>query len=214
MSRRLRNVLVLGCFLIAAIFTLDGCAGKSETDSSAAPASTATLNLRQSGDERPPIIISDGSVDIYVDRAPDFGPRGSLNKTIDGGVTTLEHRYRIGAPPIKSFVVFIMNGMGDASECSTIDHPFEVPYFTVVYGGSKKIAITADMNLKAKFDAGQAVGDNGTHWKYAGAENDRLTSIQFPKTKHMDETVCTFDKSKKRRGTITIYQSQAEVPTR
>jgi hypothetical protein len=158
----------------------------------------------RSGDERPPIIISDGSLDIFIDHPSPGGDRGKWDETYRSGVTTLIHK-PYGAPlKVTGFHVFVSNGDGSAA-CKNPLVPFEVTSLKVTYkkpkvDGTIDIDFDGEGNLRAILKPEDGTDEVYSHWRSTKGNSEKLTSV------YLNGDTCTFDYGAKKRGIITIVQ--------
>ena len=184
------------------------------------------LGTRQAGDERPPIIISDGSIDLFIERTPLGYSRGKWNDTASGNGRKLIHmadgnpNNGNAVPPVNKFDVFLLNGNGTGmnAKCTDPDHAFKVTTLKITYfkpgmgGGGNNATMNVALesgNLTVTLPDEAATLDNvHNSWKSTGGNAaERLVEVGLPVTGGTTVT-CTFDTPKKKRGVITIFQRQ------
>jgi hypothetical protein len=160
-----------------------------------------------SNDDRPPIIIGDGSVDMYID--PYNGYTGSwLDKNGDG--KTWVH---MGDQTVKilHFDLTLLNPKASGNYSCDFLKVYGTEQLTIDYTGSKKVTIKPDGgNLVAVFEESAAKDVDYAIWVFV-AGNLKLQSVTFREKGQMSDTVCQF--TGRRRGTVTIHQSKDALAT-
>ena len=167
MSRSLRPVVLL-LFAVGVVSIVSACRPRPGTDN-----------------DRPPIIISDGSVRLRA-VAKDRG-NGTNNDrgtwTQSGSKWNHDH----GGPTFKNMAVNVINGSGGAN-CSSPTHDFVDREFVVTY-----VAGASDATFKVFVDAPNAsaagkLGVDGAaaaidlgvpFWLRIGAAGDKLKAVKF-----------------------------------
>jgi hypothetical protein len=194
MSRSVQKIIVLGGLIGAAALLSGGCQPQPGSD-----------------DDRPPIIVSDGSIHLRaVGKDAGAGTnhqRGSW--TTEGGQWVHDH----GGPKARHLLVNVLYGSGSA-DCGNPEHVFKVRELTVTFTDAMTSADTAfrifveDPNGTAPgrlmTNASGTVDPNVPFWLNVGAAGDRLKSVAFPSL----NVTCTLEAGK---GQIHIYQSTKNV---
>lgn len=148
--------------------------------------------------DRPPIIISEGSVDIYLEQG--LNGAGHWKKNSD---TEFVHVAPVKAADLSTFRVYLLNATGTAGKgCDTPSNPFVDTAFTVEFNGSKKVEFSIDSatkSMKVVFPEKGAAIDTGDVWLGAAGEGLKLKNIYF---KTLD-TTCKWE-GNVHRGVITV----------
>lgn len=194
MSRSVRKIIVFGGLIGAAALLSGGCQPRPGSD-----------------DDRPPIIVSDGSIHLRaVGKDAGAGTnhqRGSWKQ--DGGQWFHDH----GGPKARHLLVNVLYGAGSA-DCEDPEHVFKVRELTVTFTDAMTSADTA-FKIFVEDPNGTTPGRlmtnaNGTvdpkvpFWLNVGAAGDRLKSVAFSSL----NVTCTLEAGK---GQIHIYQSTKNV---
>lgn len=181
-----------------------------ETRQQTAPATTATPPGVLDADERPPIIISDGSIDLYIDRNRNAGMgRGRWDDTTVNNMAVLTHIPDGSPAAVASFEVYLTNALGSAA-CEDPDTPYKAASLTITYGrllkddGTIEVGV-ANGNLTATFNKERQLDRSGTIWRSTG-RGSRLKGVLLNLSAG-GTAACTFDTGgKKKRGFIAIHQ--------
>ena len=195
MSRSVRKIVVFGGLICVAALLSGGCPGQGPG----------------SDDDRPPIIVSDGSIHLRaVGKDAGAGTnhqRGSW--TMAGGQWVHDH----GGPKAKHLLVNVLYGTGSA-DCGDPEHVFKVRELTVTFTDTMASTDTAfkifveDPNGTAPgrlmTNASATVDPKVPFWLNVGAAGDRLKFVAFPSL----NVTCTLEAGK---GQIHIYQSTKNV---
>jgi hypothetical protein len=196
MSRSVRRLFVSGALVVACTLP-SACGQKPGSD-----------------DERPPIIVSSGSVHMQVvakTRGAGTNESRGQWKLDSGSANTWYHDH--GGPPAKHLIVTVIHGSGDpGSKCDQADNNFDVRELSISYGpsGTSTVAYrifidaTAPAAGKVKTDltGSQAAIDSSVpFWLNVGSGTDRLQSVTLGTgsaavTCHLDPTL----------GQVHIYQ--------
>jgi len=153
-----------------------------------------------SSTDRPPVVVSDGSIDMYID----WGPNGR-GEWKDRGSAKWFHDYQ--GPPTDHFDVYLQNTKKDLTRpnCMNPDHPFVVTDMTIKYGlgpVAKIFKIYVDGgNLEAQLPAGTQGKLEAKTWLRFGLPGQNLHSVDFG-----PEGACEFGGGP--RSIITIRQRQ------
>jgi hypothetical protein len=172
MSRSLRNVVIV-CGIVGLSSWVGSCSGGGPGPGPGGD------------DDRPPIIVSDGSVHLRA-VAKDRGPgtnqeRGQWKQ--QGGQWFHDH----GGPKAKNLLVNVMNGSGGA-DCDNPDHDFKVRTMTVTYtNGMVDTPFKVFIENPTTTNPGQlmtdpttaAVDPNLPFWLTVGTTADHLKSVTF-----------------------------------
>lgn len=113
----------------------------------AAAAGTYLAVTTSGGDERPPIIVGDGSINVYADYDPHGGGRGEFEKNDDANRYNWHYRHASGAPTNRVDVIVLdgapaqTNGDG----CANPNIPFEnLKSMIVTYAPSGTVTVSFD----------------------------------------------------------------------
>jgi hypothetical protein len=201
----MRAIVVAGLLLSAA----GGCTAPNPQDNQQPTPKPGVLP--PPGDERPPIIIGDGSIDVYIDRdSLQNRDRGEFTVSSTGQTQVLAHvvdaqQYPSTEPA--SLEVFLTNALGSA-DCEKADRPWPATTFTVDYGpgnGNTYIMTVAidqtSRNTTVTIEDTRALKHVQRFWKGVGARGDKLWAIRFN-----NGGSCSFDRDAKHRGIITVHQ--------
>jgi hypothetical protein len=181
-----------------------------------APVGTAPSDLKvlgplptPNGDDRPPIIIGDGSIDVYIDKYP--GGRGQWTNT-DGKYLTWEQSGPdpSGKVSISHFDLDMLNTKKNPKgECADPDQPYATTALTLNYGDPKKtvqIGINTSQNFQVVFPekAAKDLDPKYYFWLYMPS-SFKLDSVKFFDLISNSDIACEFNN--KHRAIITIRQS-------
>ena len=154
--------------------------------------------------DRPPIIISDGSIDVYLEAIT--GGRGYWQQESDPKIFT--HVPANPLPAVLSFDVYLLNANG--RDCSNPDKAYSVTAFDLSFGskdeknihvGISATSSTAPGNFQISFPDDPPYPDDNNVWLSLDKDKDaRIKSVTLNGMK------CEFAASKRHRASITVIQ--------
>jgi hypothetical protein len=151
----IRRILLTGSMAFALAWLVAGCSDKPADKEIQPPAATTpaapTPTIRPEEEDRPPIIISGGSINFWV---PVVGDRGEWKKVKDDNNNVWYHAYtpKTGTETLKYLKLNIVNGKKkDDAKCANADN---------VYKLSGGIAIDTGPNRDVKVGIVDMAGTN------------------------------------------------------
>jgi hypothetical protein len=154
------------------------------------------------GDERPPIIISDGSIDLFIDHPSPGKNRGKWAEVNSGTNTVLTHEPSGRPNPVTKFAVYLANAKNDTDgvNCDKTDWFYDVTTLTANYKkGNQNATIVVNIsngNLVATLEYEDSTYPVADHWKSTKG-NEKLETVV------LGGETCKFQN---KRGIITIVQ--------
>jgi hypothetical protein len=165
------------------------------------------------GDDRPPIIIGDGSLDMYID--PYYGTTGSWLDKKPADHTIWVHK---GDPnyPIQHFDLTLINPKKNGNGACQLSG-YSTKELTLEYtGGGPKhtVKITIDPvtgggDLQAVLEEPAKQDSDYPFWLFVEDDKIKLQSVTFL-DKGTTSTFCSFTGN--HRGSVTIHQSKDALP--
>ena len=168
---------------------------------------------RQEEGERPPIVVSSGSIEFYIDWDHFNRPRGAWKNNMTDK-SWLHDFVQTETKTLTEFTVHVLNGEGGQSlggDCTNADKPFvKVTSVKVGYGPGNTPRQSATVSIKSDagkrtvaVDFAEDARKTADIWLHAGG-GDKLQSVTL--TDGASSVTCKFDNAAKRRGVVTIRQ--------
>jgi hypothetical protein len=141
-----------------------------------------TQGPRDDAGDRPPIIISEGSADVYLGHGKKG--RGRWEPVSNLLFTNVPPPNSVVPTEFNVYVIGAQNADANSTGCDSPNTPFIDTEFTVEFNANKKVAFKVDSTgLKVAFSEAGAMIDTANAWlSWTGAGN-KLTGIKFPNLK-------------------------------
>jgi hypothetical protein len=164
----------------------------------------------QPEEERPPIVVSSGSIDLFIDwsRDPSQYSRGEWKPEI-GSLRVWHHAYPSSTTlnyKLKEFRVHVLNGknLGQTKGCDDPDKAFIGKVLKITYRGSStdyEIMMEIDpAKDQLKTTLPEDANQHGKPWLSVDQPGRTIREM------YLDGQTCEFSPGAKKRGVITVRQ--------